>query len=690
MSETPIVLTGEDLTTGDVVQVARERRLVTIAPSAMHRVSLCRRLVDLLVRRGEKVYGLTTGFGKLRDVSIPAKDAQRLQINLIRSHACGVGAPFDEDVVRAALLLRVNTLCRGNSGIRPETLQSVVDMLNDGIYPYVPQQGSVGASGDLAPLSHMALVLMGDPGGRFLPRSRRPAYGMVRGARAEEFVPCGSAPWSEAALVDEPAFSPVTLEAKEGLALNNGTQFMTGIGCLLLHDASHAMEWAEVATAMCLEAQQGVRDAFLPQLHQARNLAHQGATAARILAPCEGSEILDVLLNTGSLRKGRHCLVEARDHLAAVREEGDGSASGGSRLTPVTALDRIEEAEARIDALIAELERFVPRDPGADAPSFVLRGRAETPRRQIEVFEEHLGPVRREATGLLMLLDQPTFPATPIMRDAVVRALSCLSHAVPVAPPVQDDYSFRCTPQVLACAHRALEHAASVIGVEINSATDNPLLFPPEPPGGYAGMTPEEYGAWLEEPERANGLHRLVLGGGNFHGEPVGMVLDYLTIALAEVGSISERRIAHLVDESLSNGLPAFLMESSGLNSGFMIPQYTAAALVSENKVLSHPASVDSIPTCAGSEDHVSMGTIAARKAASVLQNVLHVLAIEVLAAFQGLSFRKPLRPGAGVQDVVKLLEAQGLRPYTDDRVMFGDIARVRELLRTSPLGGDA
>jgi histidine ammonia-lyase len=237
----------------------------------------------------------------------------------------------------------------------------------------------------------------------------------------------------------------------------------------------------------------------------------------------------------------------------------------------------------------------------------------------------------------------------------------------------------------LACALRALEHTAEVLSVEINSATDNPLLFPPEPPQGYAAISEEDYALWLEDPSQADRLAGRVLGGGNFHGEPIGMVLDYLTCAMAEVANISERRLAHLVDESLSNGLPAFLMESSGLNSGFMIPQYTAASLVSENKVLAHPATVDSIPTCAGSEDHVSMGTIAARQAAAVLENMLHVLAIEVLAAFQALSFRAPLRPGVGATAVVAQLRALGLRPYTDDRVMYHDIARVRDLLRQDP-----
>ncbi|RMG15056.1 MAG: hypothetical protein D6731_09315 [Planctomycetota bacterium] len=416
-------------------------------------------------------------------------------------------------------------------------------------------------------------------------------------------------------------------------------------------------------------------------MHRVRDLPHQRAVAVRILEHTRGSEVLEVLLNPGYLRKARHALAEVGDHLRAIHEGIPGEECG-----------RVDEAEARVDALREALAELIPADDDAPAPPAVLALRGRPPREQIRAYEELLAPVRREATGLLLLVDQPSFPATPLLREAVVRVISALARAVPSAPPVQDDYSLRCAPQVLACAHRALQHAAEVLAVEINSATDNPLLFPPEPPGGFASMTEEDYARWLAEPKRAEGLARCVLGGGNFHGEPVGMVMDYLAAAIAEVGNIAERRIAHLVDEGLSNGLPAFLMESSGLNSGFMIPQYTAAALVSENKVLAHPATVDSIPTCAGSEDHVSMGTIAARQAAQVLDNVLWVLAIELLAEFQALNFRLPLRPGEGARRVLRRLEAAGLRPYSDDRVMYSDVQRVRELLRERPpvLGGPA
>ena len=661
-----IELTGEDLTIEQVVGVARERWTVSVSEGARNRVSCCRVMVEELLARGEKVYGLTTGFGKLRDVTIAPKDVERLQVNLIRSHACGVGAPFDEDVVRAAMLLRANTLCRGNSGIRLETLQAVVDLLNDGVYPFVPQQGSGGASGDLAPLSHLALVLMGDPEGRILPNSARQGDATpLRGLQAEAFQRIGDLGGvAPGALTEETAFAPVALHAKEGLALNNGTQFMTAIGCLVIQDSERALAWAELATAMGLEAQRGVRMAFRPELHAVRDLSHQADTARRILAHTEGSQILDVLLNTASLRRARTYLGEAREHLEAVGQPEAAAKVLGS-----------------IASLTAELDLLVPRS--GPAPAQVLAHRDEPVRDQIEHYGALLDPLLRHAGDQLQALEDA--PYAPLSREAIVRALNALGHAVPGAPPVQDDYSLRCTPQVVACAHRALAHAREVVEVEINSATDNPLLFPPEPPGGFASTTREAYQAFLREPAQSKALPDRVLGGGNFHGEPVGLVMDYLAMALAEVGNISERRTAHMVDEALSNGLPPFLIEESGLNSGFMIPQYTAAALVSENKVLCHPATVDSIPTCAGSEDHVSMGTIAARQASQVLNNVLHVLAIEVLAAFQALQFRAPLRPGRGVARAVDFLHEQGFEEISDDRVLHPEVHRLSKVL-TGPL----
>lgn len=667
---TVLALDGRTLTLEDVVAVARHGRPVAVADDARRAIGRCREMVEVLLDENEKVYGLTTGFGKLRDVAIPRQDTERLQENLIMSHACGVGRPMSEDQVRAALVLRANTLCRGNSGVRVEVVEQLVNMLNDGVYPYVPEKGSVGASGDLAPLSHLALVLIGHPEGRYMPREHREAGADPQQPRERDFV--GMPEPGELAAVAEregwKAFRPLRLEAKEGLAVNNGTQIMTAVACLVLYDGFHALRFAELAGALSLEAQRGVRDAYDPRLHEARPQAGQPEVAARVLAYCEGSQILDLYLNSGSLYQAQDQLRRAAGFLTDVA----GPEAGAVR----------EEAEA----LAVDLESVIPTRSDGRADAAVLAGWSSLgDREQIALFYRVLRPLRKRASDLLRVLDSESFPhhqeTAGKARTALVAAVKQLDDAVPETPWVQEDYSFRCFPQVLACAWRAWEHVAEIVEVEINSATDNPLLFPPDP--GDDAMSPASYGAWLRaERGRIGECRRGVLGGGNFHGEPVAQAMDYLAIAFAEVANIAERRVAHLVDEHLSRGLPPFLIDSSGLNSGFMIPQYTAAALVSENKVLCHPASVDSIPTSANSEDHVSMGTHAARKAAEVLDNVLDVIAIEVLAAYQGLKFRLPLEPGARLRSVLELLAERGVHRYEDDRVPYRDFQKLRRLMR--------
>lgn len=675
-------LDGRGLTVEDVVAVARHRRRVDLAEGARRRVARCRAMVEVLLATGEKVYGLTTGFGKLRDVPIAAEQTAELQRNLIRSHACGVGRPLPEEVVRAALLLRINTLCQGHSGIRLSVLQQLVRMLNDDVYPYVPEQGSVGASGDLAPLSHLALVLMGDPAGRYFPRARRGGQtAPVREPREEDFapLPADAAALAQVAQAEGWSFAPVELGAKEGLALNNGTQFMTALACLSIYDAYFTLGFAELAGALSLEAQRGVRGGYDARIHQARPHQYQAEVARRVLGYCEGSQILDLYLNSAHLWRARQIhLREARERLDDLKRELD--LSGHELPASVGQVDR-EMAELR-----RRLDGLIPRgaDGRADA-AWVAAWRERPPREQIDGFKERLARVRQDAVALLQAAEQATFPqglqgaSTSKIRSALVEVIRQISQAVPDAPLVQDDYSFRCFPQVLACAYRALWHVYDIAIVEINAATDNPLLFPPDP---GEDLDAEAYRAWLQaDKERPAACAAGTIGGGNFHGEPIAIAMDYLAIAMAEAGSIAERRVAHLVDENLSRGLPAFLIEGSGLNSGFMIPQYTAAALVSENKVLCHPASVDSIPTCANAEDHVSMGTIAARKAARVIEHVAQIVAIELLTAYQGLKFRAPLLPGAPLQRVVEALRACGVADYDRDRAMYPDMHAVRRLM---------
>jgi len=469
---------------------------VRLGEAARDRVEAARAFVERLIAEERVVYGLTTGFGALSDVVVPLDRIRELQANLIRSHAAGIGAPLSEPEVRAVTLLRANVLALGNSGVRPVVIDQLAELLNRRIHPVIPSRGSVGASGDLAPLSHLALVLIGE-GEAFYEGERLPGGEALRRAGLE----------------------PLTLEAKEGLALNNGTQVMTGVGILALLAAERAVETAEVAGAMSLEALRGTPDAFDPLIQSARPHPGQAESAAR------------------------------------------------------------------------------------------LRG---------------------------------------LLRDSAIRE----SHRY-ADPRVQDAYSLRCMPQVHGAARQGLAYVRQVLEIEANSATDNPLIFP--------------------EAEK-------VLSGGNFHGQIVAQVLDLIAMVCADLASISERRLARLVDPQLS-GLPAFLTAEPGVSSGMMLVQIAAAALTSELKQKAQPASVDSIPTDANKEDHVSMGMGAALKARESVALLESVLALELLAAAQGLEFLKPLRPGVGVEEAYEIVRSV-VSPLSRDRVLAPDIAAVEKLVR--------
>jgi histidine ammonia-lyase len=495
-----VQLTGSDLTLAEVVAVARGGSRVDIAPEAMERMEASRRVVEELVREGRTVYGVTTGFGDLASVAIDPAQTGELQRNLVRSHAAGVGDPLPAEVVRAMMLLRANALAVGLSGVRPALPQLLCGMLNAEVHPVVPSRGSVGASGDLAPLAHLALVLIGE-GEAWLDDA-------------------GPGPGGEA--LERAGLQPVVLEAKEGLALLNGTQLMASLAALSLVDARRLAVSADVIGAMSLEAMLGTAAAFADEL------------------------------------------VSARPHPGQVN------------------------VAAHLRALLADSE--------------IGASHHESPHR------------------------------------------------------IQDPYSLRCMPQVHGAVRDALDQLERVLAVEINAATDNPLVFP-------SGE---------------------VISGGNFHGEPLALVADYAKTAMVELASVSERRTARLVDGHLS-GLPAFLTDAPGLRSGLMIAQYTAAALVNEMQVLAHPASVDTIPTSANQEDHVSMGATSALHLRDVVERAETVLAIEALCAAQGLDYRAPLRPGVGVARAHARLRA--LVPHlAEDRPPAPDIAAVRELLRAGEL----
>lgn len=488
-----VKLDGDHLQIEEVVSIARHFTPIELTADAIEKVRQSRAMVEKMVNEQRVVYGITTGFGKFSDVMIQGEDAARLQENLIMSHACGMGEPYPTDVVRAMMALRINALAKGFSGIREETLLHLVEMCNRGVHPVIPQQGSLGASGDLAPLAHMVLVMLG--------KGQATVNGKLLAG-------------SDALL--EVGLYPIRLQAKEGLALINGTQAMTAQLCLALYDSRVALESAEVIASMTIEALRGIPKAFDPQLHLVRPHPGQQESAKRLLQHLAGSE-------------------------------------------------------------------------------------------------------RTTAQGELR---------------------------------VQDPYSLRCIPQVHGATRDTLEYVWTTVTRECNSVTDNPVLF-------------TETGD--------------IISGGNFHGQPMAFAADFLAIAVSELANISERRTERLVNPQLS-GLPGFLTENGGLHSGFMITQYVAASIVSENKVLCHPASVDSIPSSANQEDHVSMGTTSARKLRTVVANTIKVLAIEYLAAAQAIDFGTG-ELGVGTGHAYQKLRSVISR-LQEDREMHLDLTKAEELIQ--------
>jgi histidine ammonia-lyase len=499
---TEIQLDGDSLTLESVFQVASGSSTVSLAPSARARLVERRKFVDAIVKRHDAVYGITTGFGKLSDVAIPPDRLADLQNNLVRSHVVGVGPALPEREVRAMMLLRANVIAKGFSGARAELVELLCGMLNAGLYPTVPEQGSVGASGDLAPLAHLALALIGEGT-------------LHRGAKS------GPA----AAMLAEAGLKPVALQPKEGVALINGTQAHTAIAALALRESLRLWRVAHVAGAMTLEGLLGTPVAFDERIQKARGQAGQSASAALLRALLANSEIRE------------------------SHREND--------------------------------------------------------------------------------------------------------------PRVQDAYALRCMPQVHGPVRDALAFAEQVVGREINAATDNPLLFD----------------------------DGTMLSGGNFHGQAVAMVLDFMAIAMTNLATIAERRIERLVNPDLNEGLPAFLSPEAGVNSGFMMMQVTAASIASECKVLSHPASVDTIPTDGSKEDVVPMAMGAAWKLRRVVENVSNVLAIELMCAAQAVDYRAPLKPAKLVGDAHAIVR-RAVQPLGQDRVFAGDIAAIRAQIGAGDFDG--
>lgn len=494
-----VLIDGNKLSIEDFIQITRGRKEIDLSKDAIERVNAARALVDKYVEENRVVYGITTGFGKFSDVVITGDETRELQRNLIVSHACGVGKPLPEEIVRGIMLLRINALAKGYSGVRLSTLNTLIEMLNKGVHPVIPEKGSLGASGDLAPLSHMVLVMLGE--GEAIYKGQR-----MSGKDAMERA----------------NIKTVELTSKEGLALINGTQVMTSIGAHTIYDSIILSKTADIAAALTIEALNGIIDAFDLRVQNVRPHKGQIDTSKNILRLLENSSM--------------------------------------------------------------------------------------------------------------------------ISRQGQIR--------------VQDAYALRCIPQVHGASKDCFDYVKGKVEIEMNSATDNPLIF-------------------YEDGE--------VISGGNFHGQPMALAFDFLSIGLSELGNISERRLERLVNPALSNGLPGFLIKNGGLNSGFMIVQYSAAALVSENKVLAHPASVDSIPSSANQEDHVSMGTIASRKAMEIMENVRKVLSMEILAACQGIDLRANKELGNGTNIVYNIIR-ENIANLEKDRPMYEDINKCEEIVRTGDL----
>ena len=488
-----IIITGNTLTLEEIVAVCRDYKRVELSDLAIEKILESRKVVDEFVENEDVVYGITTGFGKFSDVIISKEESKTLQRNLIITHAVGAGKPFDTEVVRGIILLRVNNLAQGYSGAKLETIQTMIEMLNKRVHPIVPEKGSLGASGDLAPLSHMVLPMIGLGQAEYLGK-------VMTGQEAMKLA----------------GIAVIQLTSKEGLALINGTQVMTAVGALTVYDALNIIKVSDIAAALSFEAQNGIVNALDHRIHDVRPHKGQIDTARNLLNLLTGSKMTS------------------------------------------------KQGEIR----------------------------------------------------------------------------------------VQDAYSLRCVPQVHGASKDAINYVKEKVEIEINSVTDNPIIFPETKEG---------------------------ISGGNFHGQPMALSFDFLGIALAELANISERRLERLVNPTLS-GLPAFLVEHGGLNSGFMIVQYSAAALVSENKILAHPASVDSIPSSANQEDHVSMGTIAARKAREILENVRRVLAMEIMCACQGIDLRGNKGLGVGTKPIYE--EVRKVVPMLkEDRPLYEDINKVEELI---------
>lgn len=675
----PLVLGERKLCLQDVVDVARHGRLVKLSAGAQKRIALSRVVVDTLMARKVKIYGLTTGFASLRDRLIDPSEAEALSENLIRSHSAGVGAPFDEDVVRAAMLVRAQALSLGRSGVRLEFVQTVLDMLNTGVYPYVPEQGSVGSSGDLAPLSHLFLVAIGDPDGkvhrRILDKNTGKSVSSIRASRDEDFIAL-----RDLGITALP-FKPIRLGAKEGLAANNGAVFSAVVTALAVFDCDRAVNNSELITALSYEALNAVPDCLDEEITASRPHVGHRDSAENIKAALRGSKIaLDYGACGFNMARYNRSLIRLRELRSTVTSKDQ------------TLVDSLWQS-------MSDYQEGIPAALEKTRQQMFAEQSERHPAKEIELAacEKVFAPIRKLWEEFLGWSDSANEVTVALRKSLSVIYHQQVSKIVrpDSNPDVQDNYSFRASPTVIGAARDTLEYARQVVEIEINSATDNPLIlldrilkaFADEsegvglddPENIAETVSVDEFSRWAEK--RWTLCANNVKSAANFHGEPVGLAADYLAVALAEIGSISERRLATLIDSNHSKGLPPYLVWNPGLQSGLMMVQYTAAALVSENKTLAVPASVDSIPTGEGCEDHNSMSSIASRQLAKVVTNTERILAAELLGAYQGVQFRQPTKLGQRTAQLERRVAEALEKPLTESSG-WSSLTEMRSALR--------
>lgn len=648
MQPTNIILNGRGLSIEQVLRVAEDFAKVEIAEEAIENVIESQLFITNQVELGKIVYGVTTGFGINADKVIEQKDASDLQRNLLLSHACGVGKPFDESIVRAIMTIRLNTLLAGHSGVRLETIRLLQQFINYGIHPVIPEQGSVGASGDLCPLSHMSIPLMGEGlvyfEGRKIRTSELYALPQIKAINAA--IEASNKSRSEQEKM--PLIAPIELSYKEGIGLSNGTTLMVSLGVFGVSRAKRLMDKSILSAALLMEGHCSRPKAFDHKIHVVRKHSGQTEIAKRVRELTAGSTMIGINPIDILRHFPKTILLENADYSVLTNR----LTQLQSHLQKQIGITNNLEVQIKAKERLVNVERLLRIEAAQDFLNY-------------ENLENVMDFIPKLFCDFLLKYMPVDLKNRSFWQDLV--------HIAKRKITPQDAYSIRCFPQVFGASLKAIEHAEAVITEELNAVVDNPIIF-------------------MENQVLPNGtkvMENDVISGGNFHGQPIALVLDYMKLAVAEMGNIMERQINKMVDAATNDGLPPFLIQGAGLNNGLMIPQYTAAAIVSENKVLVHPASADSIPTSANQEDHVSMGPIAGRQLLQIITNVQRILAIHILTAKQAVAMRLkqfdtivPTQMAEATKALYEEVEALGVTTIEEDRFLWEDIDKLMAIVR--------